>query len=213
MTSEFVKDVAINEQEEYERLHRRFITGLKEDYGMTNEQIFDIEQNWLYCGYRHNESEWSDGASLFKCYFPREDFPEFSKECVCRQKLLVRNDWITDGKEVLIIGQCCKDMFIKNRLKTCSICKTPHKNRSDNYCNDCRMDIKIQKITCKCGYKKKESENMCNDCYILSQACRCGKYKKTGYKQCYSCFNASSENKKTNKQFDLFILEILRKKH
>lgn len=208
MSSEFVKETAENEIKQVELLHRRFVTGLKEDYGMTDEQILDVEENWLYCGYRREDDEWYDGARQFRYYFPREDFPEFTKECVCRQKLLVRNDWITDRNEVLIIGQCCKDMFIVNRLKTCSICEQPHKNRSDNHCNTCRDKIKKEKVTCSCGNKKKESETQCDECYTLSQKCRCGRKKKRGFKQCYTCFEGSSLDKRNLKCLDLFILDM-----
>ncbi len=188
MTSEYIKDTTENSIERTELLHRRFITGLKEDYGMTDEEVLDVEHNWFYCGHRCVVSVSDDVGKLFRYYFPNEDFPEFSNSCVCRQKLLVRNDWITNGIEVLIIGQCCKDMFIINRLKTCLICKQSHRNRTDNYCNNCRDKIKSEKMTCCCGNKKKDFESECQDCYILSEKCNCGKNKKRGFKQCYGCF-------------------------
>jgi hypothetical protein len=195
MINDYVESSTKNEISRCELLHTRFVNGLKEDYGMSDEEIINVEQNWFYCGYRHNESEWDDGAKQFRFYFtPDIEIPDFSNSCVCRQKLLVRNDWITDGNEVLIIGQCCKDMFIVHRLKTCQICKEPHKNRSDNYCNKCRDRIKRDKIMCDCGNKKKEMETECGECYVLSDKCHCGKNKKEGYKQCYNCFRGSKSN-------------------
>jgi hypothetical protein len=191
----FVKESSDRAIKREELLHSRFVRGLKEDYGLTDEEIEDIEQNWVYCGYRHMEDEWDDGAKQFRYYFPTEPCPEFSKECVCRQKLNVRNDWITDGKEVLVIGQCCKNMFIVNRLKTCQTCKKSHRNRTNNYCNDCREEMKRRLKECICGRKKKENDEYCDKCYIESQTCKCGKRKREGYKQCYSCYTINKQSK------------------
>ena len=213
MSNDYIKESTEYEIEKTELLHTRFITGLKEDYGMTDDEVLDVEQNWFYCGHRNDNGVEYDAGRLFRYYFPREEFPEFSKSCVCRQRLLVRNDWITDSKEVLIIGQCCKDMFIVNRLKTCLICKQSHRNRSDNYCNECRDKIKREKVMCRCGNKKKEFESECQDCYILSEKCKCGKKKRGGFKQCYNCFKGVSNNKTANnRELDLFIIEMIRKK-
>jgi len=195
MTSNYILESTINEIKRVELLHTRFVNGLKEDYGMTEDEILDVEHNWFYCGHRIVGGNWKDGGRLFRYYFPLEPFPEFTDKCVCRQTLFVRNDWITDGKEVLIIGQCCKDMFIVNRLKTCSECKEPHRNRMDNYCNHCRDRIKTEKTTCECGNKKKEFDRVCLECYILNDKCLCGKKKKPNFKQCFSCFQTKKSYK------------------
>jgi len=165
--SQYIQDSTILDIKKIEILHARFVRGLKEDYGFTMKQIKDIEDNWLWCGYRLENDDDSSGWMIYKSYFD-DTRPDFEDKCVCRQKLFVRNDYLTDGDgSILIIGQCCKDMFIKNRLRTCTECKIPHKNRKDNLCNDCR---ELKKENLRRGTK-----------------CECGKYKKSGFLTCYTC--------------------------
>lgn len=166
LSSNFIKDSVVNDIEKIEILHKRFVKGLKEDYGMTDEEVKKVEDEWVYCGHR-TKDEATDTKGLFKQYFPNIPIPDFEPSCICRKCLTKNNHWITDKHEVLIIGQCCKDMFIKHRLRSCNRCDKEHRNRKDNYCHDCR---KLNKQSC----------NACNDSGIMY-------YMEDTYGPCIHC--------------------------
>lgn len=172
-TSQTIKDIKI--------LHTRFITGLREDYGLSDAEIIEIETLWYYCGSITIDPQTRDiiekDTYKFQYDFPNQPLPEFETSCVCRQKLIVRNDWITDGNEILVIGHCCNNMFIRNSGKTCRLCKQIHRNRKDDHCNACRqminekvakdkqIDKQIRDITCpKCKGIKKPQYPCCWNC-------------------------------------------------
>lgn len=162
------------------KLHKKFVSGLKNDYAMTDEQIKEVQEKWWFCGGRAHYKIESSGniedfiypeylwwESYFKQYFPNEPLPDQIDECVCHTKILY-NCYITDGNEVLIIGRCCKNHFIVNSGKTCSRCRKSHRNKKDNYCDDCRILIQQEKIK-------------------LSETCQCGKKRDSKYKYCFQC--------------------------
>jgi hypothetical protein len=127
-------------------LTKRFIKGL-ESYGLTYEEI--KSNNWKYCG--GNEGR---HLNYFKLCYKKSELPEHDNECVCGHHI-VENCYITDGKELLILGNCCIKKFIPKNTRTCEKCEKPHKNRIVNRCNDCRTGIcdKCNK-ECSCFYKK-----------------------------------------------------------
>lgn len=48
--------------------------------------------------------------------------------------------------QVIAIKVCVAQEFIpkENRTRRCSLCDSPHKNKKDNYCNDCRKTKVVQ---------------------------------------------------------------------
>lgn len=149
-----------------ESLTDKFIKGLQE-YNLTYEEI--IENNWHYCGGcsgRH--------LNYFKIYFKGKKLPERSNECVCGH-YIVKNCYITDGKQVLILGNCCIKKFIPKNSRTCEKCGNPHKNRIVNRCNNCR-------------------KGLCD---------KCGKKCNVSYKMCYGCFKNDKKERKNRKYDDL----------
>jgi len=130
-----------------------------------NALIRTIETKWWFCGgqdtYSHlhrarddrgeigsvDDKTLADWARLWKRYFPNEEMPERESACVCDKEGLRYNLFITDGKDVLVIGRVCLKQFLprqaqKMDARRCERCVEPHKNRKDNYCNACRIDIK-----------------------------------------------------------------------
>jgi len=132
-------------------LTERFINGLK-NYNLTKEEIKD----WTFAG------DDNKGFSYFKTLFPDKDLPEHKEKCVCSVNIK-RNSFITNGTDLLVLGACCVKKFtLTGTKRTCRLCKEPHKNRSNNLCNGCRVKF--------------------NSCDV------CDKIIKQPYKSCYKCF-------------------------
>ena len=109
-----------------EELCQRFITGLVE-YDLTLEDM----KSFRYTGM----SWYKNGIRIINKYFydsgfTDDDLPNYATMCICHTKIK-RNCYITDGKRVLVIGNCCKNKFLplKNRFKTCERCGEPHKKQ------------------------------------------------------------------------------------
>ena len=86
-------------------------------------------------------------------------FPDKVLKCMCDHPI-VENCYISkdfDINTLLIIGNCCIKKFIKASSRTCENCNAPHKNRSLNYCNNCKDYIKR-------GFTKK-----CVSCHSLNK--------------------------------------------
>ena len=142
-----------NNEKAQRKIFERFIKGLKE-YNLTFEEI--TNGDWKYFG--------GDNGNHYR-YFQmakneKDNLPEHEDECVCGVKIK-HNCYITNGKEILILGSCCIKRFMPPDCsgRTCEICGKPHRNRINNRCNDCRIGI-------------------CNDC---------GKAISKSYAKCYHC--------------------------
>jgi len=133
-----------------QELTHKFIKGL-ENYGLTYNEI--KSSNWKYCGGRSGRH-----LNYFKLCCPNDDLPEYVGECVCGHHI-EENCYITDGEQILVLGNCCIKKFIPKSSRTCEDCGEPHKNRVVNRGNNCR-------------------EGICDECHK-----ECDK----SYKKCYSC--------------------------
>jgi hypothetical protein len=114
------------------QLTKRFIEGLK-NYNLTYDEI--VNGNWKYCGGRSGRH-----LNYFKLSCKDEELPEQVNECVCGHKIS-ENCYITNGEEILILGNCCIIKFIPKSSRTCEKCESPHKNRKVNQCNRCRSGV------------------------------------------------------------------------
>ncbi len=153
-------------------LTERFMKGL-EEYNMTYEEVKD----WFYCGGSYDAHR----DYYFMCFPKSSKLPEYGDECVCGHKI-EKNCYITDSKKskILILGMCCIKKFICNFSRSCEICNKPHKNRTVNKCNDC----KIKKCV-KCGDKNTNKNNdRCKDC-LVGHCFDCYKVINPKYKKCY----------------------------
>lgn len=130
---------------------KRFINGLKE-YNLTKDEII----NWKYCGGNKGRH-----YKYFKLSCPNDDLPECTNECVCKH-YIEENCYITNGEEILVLGNCCIKRFISKSGRTCELCDEPHQNRIVNRCNDCRVGV-CDKCSKECNPKYK----LCFQCYFI----------------------------------------------
>lgn len=131
-------------------LTQKFIKGL-ENYGLSYKEI--VKSDWKYCGGRTGRH-----LNYFKICCKNDVLPDQVYECVCGHHI-EENCYITNGKEILILGNCCIKKFIPKSSRTCEKCGESHRNRVVNRCNKCRVGI----------------------CDICDE--KCG----IGYNKCYSC--------------------------
>lgn len=89
---------------------KKFITGLTK-YKITSREI----NNWYYSGGNYGKH-----LKYFKSKYPDEDLPDLHYECVCGQPIK-NNCYITDGKEIIVLGTTCIKKFIKKKCKKCKI--------------------------------------------------------------------------------------------
>ncbi len=162
----------------------RFIEGLK-----THNLTLDDIKNWKYCG-------GSSGRHLnyFKICCKDSELPKETNKCVCGH-YIEDNCYITNGIQLLVLGNCCIKKFIPQSSRTCDTCNTPHKNRIVNRCNSCRVGV------CDgCGKNCNEKYPKCYSCTFntnntnagistnaVSHCQECGKTCKAPYKKCYNC--------------------------
>jgi hypothetical protein len=132
-------------------LKQKFINGLK----LHNISYDDIINNqWKYCG-----GDTGSHYNYFNLFFKYSKKPLTKQySCVCGHSIF-DNCYITDGKTILVLGNCCIKKFIPNSSRSCDMCNVSHKNRIVNRCNDCRI-------------------GRCDGC---------GKKCDQKYKKCYKC--------------------------
>tara|TARA_R110002020_G_scaffold396282_1_gene606507 strand:- start:1561 stop:1974 length:414 start_codon:yes stop_codon:yes gene_type:complete len=117
-----------------EKLSKRFKTGLKK-YGLT---LDNITNNWKYIGGEKGVHKiyWD------KYYGYKESTPEHDNTCVCGHRIK-NNCWISNGEDVLCIGENCVNKFIPYMMsRKCIDCGSSHRNRKDNLCKSCRKTFK-----------------------------------------------------------------------
>ena len=113
----------------------RFINGLRQ-YDLTPKQIRD--GGWKYCG---GDKE-GRHLNYFNMVCPDDEIPEKAPHCVCGHKIK-ENCYITNGDEILILGNECIKRFLGNEKggRTCELCGASHRNRKRNRCNYCKKLI------------------------------------------------------------------------
>lgn len=134
---------------------QKFIHGL-ETYGLT----YDDLTKFKYCG-----GDTGRHLNYFKIFFLKyKELPDHMNYCICDHHIK-DNCYITDGKQILTLGNCCIKRFIPKSGRTCEKCGESHKNRIINRCNTCRK--KKYYIPCmKCGKKCDDRYETCYFCYI-----------------------------------------------
>lgn len=119
-------------------LTEKFIRGL-ESYSITYSEVF-LSQ-WRYCG-----GDTGQHSNYYRLTHPDYEFPPHHDACVCGHPIK-ENCYITDGAQMLVLGNCCIKKFLKkeNSGRTCGRCGQAHKNRLDNFCRRCRKIMKEEK--------------------------------------------------------------------
>jgi hypothetical protein len=110
----------------------RLMRGLKE-FNMTQDEI--INGGWRYCG-----GDRGRHLNYWRTCHGDMPLPDHESKCVCGHKI-TENCYITDGKELLVLGMCCIKRFVPKCTRTCERCGEPHKNRIVNRCNECRIGV------------------------------------------------------------------------
>ena len=112
----------------------RFINGLKE-YSLTKEEI----KNWKYVGGGHLDGGIKNEIlnQKFQKRFPKSPIPPLTTHCVCGHRIK-ENAFISDGKQILTLGNCCVKRFCETGTKkTCSICGKLWKGKTSE-CRECQ---------------------------------------------------------------------------
>ena len=151
----------------------------KSSYDSEAINEYSRDNNWIYFGgdkhktaYDNLGTHYKYFCQISKDYFGYLHYIPHNDRCVCNH-VIYQNCYIynTSLKEFAVIGNCCIKKF-NLQGKTCSMCEATHKNRKDNYCNDCRKVIKEQernKMICSisgCRNKKKyEWSKLCIPCW------------------------------------------------
>ena len=128
----------------------------------------------------------------------------FKHECICTHYIICNCFIYSESQDILLnIGKCCNKRFNENTTKRfCEICGTHHKNRKNNFCNDCRKTLFSKCNNCKQSkelnkYRWCFSCTKCNDLnyvkniYEHCSICMIPKItnKDKQYKKCYNCRN------------------------
>jgi hypothetical protein len=174
------------------KMHQSFLAGL-EERGITPDEF----KEYKYAG--------GNKGSHYNYYLIcglLDDEPEPSNICVCSHKIKENCYLVNDNNDVLIIGNCCVKKFVpeENQGRRCLKCNDKHRNRKDNYCNNCR-ELCINE---GCTNNKKIGKKQCHECIerkeretswkqycdknkgVIRKCVDCG--KSCGlYKRCFEC--------------------------
>jgi len=156
------------------KISRRFIEGLQK-YNLTYDEVKD----WKYCGGQGEEKltleeqlvhkKHRSRIEYFRLCFPGRELPIYRDKCICGHDIK-DNCFITNGTDILVIGNCCNKRFIPKCKKSCERCGQFHKNKLNNLCNNCREEDRIKeeelnKICAKCSINNSaEYETLCKQC-------------------------------------------------
>jgi hypothetical protein len=197
-----------NTKRKNELIHKEKICTELKKLRETKESIIN---DYIYCGGNSGEdldyfNKNSNGLNIV-------ELCDVDKCDTCNQK--ISNILLLSNKndECLRICKKCCDFFGKMPKKSqgiCEDCGSEHRNRSDNYCNECRQKmycIKCRKkdicdtnghckdcvekyIFCKdCKYNTVTQKGyLCSPCYTKLKKCRCGKLiRNPKYRSCFDC--------------------------
>lgn len=135
--------LSYQERMETDPLFRDFIQAIR-NYRVSNEIIRDI-------GFYYAGGDFKEHDNYWNMRYGGKQKPEHQAKCVCNVDIK-HNCYITDDDEFfLVIGRCCIKRFVpkEKQGRTCSNCKTPHRNKKDNLCGECRKRFFV------CGECKK----------------------------------------------------------
>jgi len=131
-----------------------FKKGLKEKYNLTYE---DVKDNWRYCG-----GDKKSHFNYWKLVYKDKELPKKENTCVCSH-YIQENCYITDGNNILVVGNCCIKAFVVKCNRTCENCGETHRNRKVNKCNNCK-----EKLCIKCSVPIQSKYRKCYKCYVKS---------------------------------------------
>lgn len=163
----------VYEKNYLDRLNTEFIA-------ICNLSLEEVKKQYKYCG---GSEEKSSHEKYFKLCFPNKLKPESKTNCLCGHKIkhncyITTNDLSYD--KIVVLGNCCIKRFITKIGRTCEKCGNPHKNKTDNLCNNCRLRCEgCQKVV------NRLYNNRCKDC----RKCIDCNSPSNGYPRCYFCYS------------------------
>lgn len=164
----------------HNHIYEKLVDGFRRIY---NIDFNEAKKTYHKCGGNGTDHD----RKRFITNFGDTPFPPTVKKCPCGHAI-IKNCYVTENNEyskIIIVGNCCVKQFDSGNKRICVLCKSPHKNRTVNKCNDCR--------------------NQCEDCLkvvdrLYNQKCKeCRKNKcldcnrpANGYLRCYLCYSNCS---------------------
>lgn len=107
----------------------QFIDGLKKE----GYEYNDIKENYKYIG--GNKGRHLNYFKLFK-----KEFPKSKDKCICGH-FIIENCYISNGFNIIVLGNCCIKRFVPKCKRTCEKCGNIHKSIKTNICSDCKIAI------------------------------------------------------------------------
>jgi hypothetical protein len=162
-----------------------------------NENIMSFKINYKNIGANFGDNLVKFKADLINDSYQIDYVIEYIQDTIqekCRlceknnkKKYIFKNN--IDNEFVALCKTCCSDLGYNNKKK-CKDCRKYHRNRKDNYCNDCRL----KSICTTCNDRKicklYDNFNRCDDCSLLKYCKECKKDVVTGKNtHCKKCYN------------------------
>ena len=133
----------------------RFIEGLNK-YNLTMKDMNDF----IYRG-------GDNGVHLnyYKLLYKNAELHPHKDKCICGHNI-IKNCYISNGKQLLTLGICCIKRFIpkEKQGRTCECCGCSHQNRTNNLCNKCREERRKCECCGYCYYHQNKTNNLCSIC-------------------------------------------------
>jgi hypothetical protein len=139
-------------------MYKRFIEGLKKE----GFEYDDIKDNYKYIG--------GDTGSHLN-YFKHFNIDNIAKKnkCICGHGI-IENCYISNGTNVIVVGNCCIKKFVPKCNRTCERCGNDHKSIKTNICKECkeaekkRIYIENTKECILCTKRHKSKNRTCSKC-------------------------------------------------
>ena len=128
---EYMEDLEDVERKAKDASYLIKIESVLKEVGATYNDLINPDK-WRYVG-------GTDGVHLtyFRMALPGKKLPLFKQNCACGH-YIEHNCFMTDGKHIVVFGNCCIKKFIGKDKRRCEKCGDTHKNTSVNKCNNCR---------------------------------------------------------------------------
>ena len=95
----------------------------------------DVFNNWKYAG---GDKERHARYAKLMNITP----PSHTDSCLCGHHI-VENCYITDGENILIVGNSCIKRYVKKHTRTCERCGNTHRAQKHNYCKKCKASVEL----------------------------------------------------------------------
>jgi hypothetical protein len=130
--TEYMEDLEDVERKAKDAAYLIKIEEVLKTIGTTYNDLINPDK-WRYVGGTHNEH-----LKYFRLACPGKKLPFFTRsQCVCGHRI-EQNCFMTDGKNIVVFGNCCIKRFVGKDKRRCEKCGVTHKNTSINRCNNCK---------------------------------------------------------------------------